>query len=228
MKKGELKLFKCGCCGKEFPHKTEYWRKLSTPINNNSWHTTCRLCEDKKVLEENIKEENGIKYYKCFICGEWLTSDNFDQAGGNKYQYRDGLDKRCHNCKIKQNKEARTNYSEERRLEKILQDRWLNARDRAKSKKRLFDISKEDLMDLWNKQEGKCAISKIPMTFNIDSGRNPYNVSIDQINPSQGYTKDNIQLVCMCVNQLKSDFDMNIVINICKNILDNYNTLGGE
>ena len=228
MKKGELKLFKCDCCGKEFPHKIEHWRKLSTSINNNCWHTTCRSCEDKKTLEENIKEENGIKYYKCSICGEWLTSDNFDQAGGNKYQYRDGLDKRCHNCKIKQNKEARTNYSEERRLEKILQARWLGARDRAKSKNRLFDISKEDLMDLWNKQEGKCAISKIPMTFNIDSGRNPYNISIDQINPSRGYTKDNIQLVCMCVNQLKSDFDMNTVINICKNILNNHNILGGE
>lgn len=228
MKKGELKLFKCDCCGKEFPHKIKYWRKLSTPINNNCWHTTCRSCEDKKTLEENIKEENGVKYYKCSICGEWLTSDNFDQAGGNKYQYRDRLDKRCHNCKAKQNKEARTNYSEERRLEKILQDRWLGARDRAKSKNRLFNISKEDLMDLWNKQKGKCAISKIPMTFNIDSGRNPYNISIDQINPSQGYTKDNIQLVCMCVNQLKSDFDMNTVINICKNILDNYNILGGE
>lgn len=228
MKKGELKLYKCECCGKEFPHKITYWKKLSAPINGNCWHTTCRSCENDQIIKENVKEENGIKYYKCSVCGDWLIADNFDQAGGNKYKYRDGLDKRCHNCKVKQNKQARANYSEERRLEKILQARWLGARDRAKSKNRLFDISKEDLMDLWNKQEGKCAISKIPMTFNIDSGRNPYNISIDQINPSKGYTKDNIQLICMCVNQLKSDFDMSTVINICKNILNNYNMLGGE
>lgn len=224
MKKGELKLYKCECCGKEFPHKISYWKKLSAPINGNCWHTTCRLCENNQIIKENVKEENGIKYYKCSVCKEWLTADNFDQAGGNKYQYRDGLDKRCHNCKLKQNKQARANYSDEKRLEKVLQDRWFGARDRAKYKDRLFNISKEDLIDLWNKQEGKCAISKIPMTFNMDSGRNPYNVSVDQIDPAKGYTKDNIQLVCMCVNQLKSDFNMEIIINVCKSILNNYET----
>lgn len=224
MKKGELKLFKCDCCGSEFPHKTQYWRKLIRPINNNSWHTTCRQCEDKQLIEDNIKEECGIKLYKCSICEEWLSADKFDQAGGNKYIYRDGLDKRCHKCKTKQNKIARANYSDEKRLEKILQERWLGARDRAKYKNRKFDITKEDLMELWNKQEGKCAISKLPMTYTMDNGRNPYNISVDQINPSKGYTKDNIQLVCMCVNQLKSDFDMETVINICKNILNNYET----
>lgn len=178
------------------------------------------------LIKDNVKEENGIKLYKCNICNEWLPREHFNLHGGsdNSYAYRDGLDKRCNRCKQTQNKNARSNYSDEKRLEKILQVRWLNAKDRAKSKNRLFDITKQDLMDLWNKQEGKCAISKIPMTFNIDSGRNPYNVSIDQINPAQGYTKDNIQLVCMCVNQLKSDFDMNVIINICKNIIENYDT----
>ena len=60
------------------------------------------------------------------------------------------------------------------------------------------------------------------MTLNVDTGRNPYNVSVDQINPSGGYTKDNIQLVCMCVNQLKSDFDMDVILNICRNILNTH------
>ena len=71
-------------------------------------------------------------------------------------------------------------------------------------------------------KNGECVISKIKMTYEFDNGRNPYNISIDQINPNNGYTEDNIQLVCMAVNQLKSDFTKDVIINLCKEIIDNY------
>lgn len=58
------------------------------------------------------------------------------------------------------------------------------------------------------------------MTYELGEGRLYTNVSIDQIHPSQGYTIDNIQLVCMAVNQLKSDFGMDIVIALCKAIIE--------
>ena len=44
------------------------------------------------------------------------------------------------------------------------------------------------------------------MTFELDKGRVFTNISLDQKNPGQGYTKDNIQLVCSAVNQLKSNW----------------------
>lgn len=52
-------------------------------------------------------------------------------------------------------------------------------------------------------------------------GRIYTNVSIDQIMPSKGYTIDNIQLVCMAVNQLKSDLDMDTILILCSAIVDN-------
>ena len=61
------------------------------------------------------------------------------------------------------------------------------------------------------------------MTFIMDKGRIYTNVSIDQITPSKGYTESNIQLVCMAVNQFKSDFDLETMLFICKNILENAN-----
>lgn len=222
---GITKYFTCSHCGRSLRENRENFIWFKKADENGKWHRdTCRDCEKEQLIKENVKEENGIKLYKCSICGNWLTRESFNLHVGsdNSYLYRDRLDKRCNKCKQEQNKQARTNYSDEKRLQKILQCRWLGARDRAKHKNKLFDISKEDLMDIWIRQNGKCAISKIPMTYIMDGGRNPYNVSIDQINPSKGYTKDNIQLVCMCVNQLKSDFDMNVVINICKNIIKNY------
>ena len=65
-------------------------------------------------------------------------------------------------------------------------------------------------------------VSKIPMTFEVDKGRIFTNVSLDQKNPGQGYTKDNIQLVCSAVNQLKSNWDMDTVLYICKQVINNY------
>ncbi len=109
-----------------------------------------------------------------------------------------------------------------KKLYKIIQDRVLNAKDRAKRKGIPCTITKEFILDLWNKQQGLCAISKIPMTYEIDSGRVYTNLSIDQIIQGKGYTEDNVQLVCMAVNQLKSDWDMDTVLYICQSVIDNY------
>ena len=46
------------------------------------------------------------------------------------------------------------------------------------------------------------------MTFKQCNGSTPTNVSIDQVNHKEGYVIGNIQLVCMAVNQMKSDLEM--------------------
>ena len=119
-------------------------------------------------------------------------------------------------------KRARKLYDINSARHYLFVQRLNGCKSRATAKNLDFDLTLDYLEALWEKQKGKCAVSGIPMTLNIDNGRNPYNVSVDQINPSGGYTIDNIQLVCMCVNQLKSDFDMEIIFNICKNILNKY------
>lgn len=47
------------------------------------------------------------------------------------------------------------------------------------------------------------------------------NTEWKEIMPSKGYTIDNIQLVCMAVNQLKSDLDMDTILILCSAIVDN-------
>lgn len=66
-------------------------------------------------------------------------------------------------------------------------------------------------------EQRKAAIA----TYDNDVKRIYTNVSIDQIMPSKGYTIDNIQLVCMAVNQLKSDLDMDTILILCSAIVDN-------
>lgn len=211
----------CDCCGEKFPKNIQYFKKYShKTLEGLNSHTTCRNCEYTQQYNEEWKDNK----LKCHICQQYFDPNIFHIAGGNKYSIRNNRDNRCPSCKASQNKQARSNYDNKTKLIKVLQARWFGAKDRALNKNIPFTITKEDLLNLWNKQNGLCAISKIPMTYELDAGRVFSNVSIDQICPGVGYTIDNIQLVCMAVNQLKSDFEMDTVLYLCKQILNNYQT----
>ena len=60
------------------------------------------------------------------------------------------------------------------------------------------------------------------MTFKMNNGRVNTNVSVDRIDSTKGYLQDNIQLVCMAVNQMKNDLEINELIYFCKQIIKNY------
>lgn len=116
--------------------------------------------------------------------------------GSSYATYVENKECRCNSCKLEQRKAA---------IDKSIP----------------FTITKEDLLTVWKAQNGKCAISGLDMTYELGEGRIYTNVSIDQIMPSKGYTIDNIQLVCMAVNQLKSDLDMDTILILCSAIVDN-------
>jgi hypothetical protein len=60
----------------------------------------------------------------------------------------------------------------------------------------IFDITVDDLNDLWNNQKGLCYYSKLPMNYD----KNEWKVSLERLNNKMGYTRDNICLVCLEFN----------------------------
>lgn len=77
-----------------------------------------------------------------------------------------------------------------------------------------YDIDEEFLQELWDQQQGKCAITKIPLVIKTNSKwmARPEQASIDRIRNDVGYTKDNIQFVAYSVNLAKSTFDNQTII----------------
>ena len=68
-----------------------------------------------------------------------------------------------------------------------------------------FDLTSEYLKELWEKQEGRCAISGVILTHHTDgTGKKEFNASIDRIDSMQGYIPGNVQLVALRVNLLKN------------------------
>ena len=86
----------------------------------------------------------------------------------------------------------------------------------AKRRQKECTITIEYIEELFNLQDGFCAISGIK----IDRR----NMSLDRINSTIGYVEGNVQWVHKKINQMKSNFDENEFIEMCNKVA-NYNIL---
>ena len=65
-----------------------------------------------------------------------------------------------------------------------------------------FNIDLDYVMDIWESQSGKCALTRLPMTHQYND---LHAASIDRINSQEGHVRGNIQLVCQCINRMKNN-----------------------
>ena len=70
---------------------------------------------------------------------------------------------------------------------------------------------------------GVCPILNLQGCKDKEHIINRLNISIDRINSSLGYTKDNVQLFAAIVNGMKTDLPDSEFIKICSIITDNNN-----
>ena len=78
-------------------------------------------------------------------------------------------------------------------------------------------------MSLWEKQEGLCAVTGIPMEIKSGSvnNRNRNKFSIDRKDSSKGYTRENVWLVLEWVNRAKQDLTKEQLVKFAHGILEN-------
>jgi hypothetical protein len=152
----------------------------------------------------------------CKYCNEEKTIDKFQKYISN-YTKEELYDIKCYDCKYKEKSENKENkrYTVEEFLLCIFKDKK-NANDTRNNKRKddkfkEFNLTHEYLIELWNKQNGKCAYSGRNMIYNYSKkdynylNYNPEKVSIDRIDSSKGYIQGNIVLCCIMSNIMKMD-----------------------
>jgi hypothetical protein len=82
-----------------------------------------------------------------------------------------------------------------------------------------FNIDLAYLLELYNKQDGLCALSGVNMTYTAGNGRTNTNISIDRIDSAVGYSRGNVQFVCDLVNRMKQDLPEEDLFMWCRRIL---------
>lgn len=73
-----------------------------------------------------------------------------------------------------------------------------------------WHLVESDIVDLWNKHNGRCALTGLQLS------KDPKDWSVDRIDSDRGYTVDNIQLVHKHVNLMKNVLSQQQFIFLCR------------
>jgi len=92
---------------------------------------------------------------------------------------------------------------------------YSDAKRRAKKRGSLI-LSRVAFCEIWERAGGRCELSGLPLSdeaevYSPETGYRrltalPWQPSLDQITPGLGYSRENCQLVCKCVNIGKSSY----------------------
>jgi hypothetical protein len=215
--KGYIKNYKkCIRCNEMLPWNQKHYSRSDLKTNFNS-DCRCRKCKIDAVEEDNWSDGK----LKCHFCGTFQDIDQFCIDPSNKQKYRDYRHRKCHSCKRIHDKTNRIYRYGGDKITHIIRNRWDAANARSRKHNLEFNITMDDIYNMIVKQDFKCNLTKIDLTFEMGSGRVQTNMSLDKINPNLGYTKDNIQIVCAAVNMMKSNLSNDELYNFCEKILEN-------
>lgn len=146
--------------------------KLVDDINKLSLQNTkkiCLCCNIEKTIDEYNKKasrEDGYNYY-CRLCDQERRVNYYNTLNGSLHMLL-----------------SSSRWSAQKRYNK----------GRIEAGK--YDISFDNLKDLWKQQDGKCYYSGIPMNYDIHE----WQVSLERLNDDLGYIKSNIVLCCLEFN----------------------------
>lgn len=147
---------------------------------------TCNRCKEEKLLSEfsvNSKAKDRLQY-RCRACDVKYQAQrrdaNKDQFAEYSREYQRG---------------RRQDF--EYRLKMLLNA----SKQRARDKDRLHDITVDDIKALYP-VDGCCPIFGLKLEFN-GAGFRDSSPSIDRIDSTKGYTRDNIQIISWKANRIK-------------------------
>lgn len=81
------------------------------------------------------------------------------------------------------------------------------------------DITSSFLMNMWIEQGGKCALTGLEMSWG-GGVVNAMNVSIDRIDQKRGYFKDNVRLVCWCINSFRQKMSDDELLQVANALVE--------
>jgi len=164
-----------------------------------------------------------LRVNNCPICGIEIYR-SFSQ-----YKQLKGLATCSKECRLKYNKNVYEEKLKNRTLQeqkeyeerKFFSEKASHIKTRAKLKNIEYNLDKDFLKELYIKQNGLCYYSNIPLK--LSDYPDPATLSVDRIDPTKGYTKDNVVLCANCINMLKGSMNLNEFKDILNFIIYNNN-----
>ena len=99
-------------------------------------------------------------------------------------------------------------------------------RSRYHNKKMIKNITSADLLDIYEKQNGKCFYTGIQMKLESNTERDLFLMSIDRIDSNIGYIKENVVLCCWGLNVLKGPHSNDDLFKSLKEFYEGAKSIG--
>lgn len=96
---------------------------------------------------------------------------------------------------------------------------WSHIQEGAAKRRIDFKITRELVYDIFKHQDGKCALTGIPLCFDSPRKRSDGTASLDRIDSSKGYIPGNIQWVHKDINLMKGSLSQDQLLRYCSLIL---------
>jgi dUTP pyrophosphatase len=204
LEKGVLMQVNCHNCGKEFKvtpsrfkrNKTHCCSKecmgiISSKRQSRKVKTNCTVCDNVIYYKKSHFKE--IAYPTCSrVCAAKSKSE-------------------------RQKGRSNPNALRLTPLQRFMWDRCLNYQYRAKCKDIDFNLDYLFLESLYHKQDKKCYYSGINLKI---KGEKSYDtISLDRVDSSKGYTKDNVVFCLNCVNMFKSDHSIDDIQKVIQGFI---------
>ena len=157
-----------------------------------------------------IKLDNGRYAKDCPTCGDQQTylRRNYAEAS-----LREG--KECKRCA--QNNTEKNGV----KIYRGVRLSWVKKFETSAKLRGLdWEITVNDIADLYEEQGGQCALTGWDIVFPETGHPQLTTVSIDRIDSSFGYLKENIQLVDKRVNMMKQSYSQEEFILVCMAVTD--------
>ena len=166
-----------------------------------------KLDMEYSILEENNQNIKHREYKR-----QWYVKNKDKLSEQNKKYYLDNRIKRLNITK--------KNYYDENKICSYL---LRGCKNRAKHMHMSCDLDKKFIEQLYEKQNGKCALTNIDFIFDkVNSSKRPFAPSIDRIDSNLEYTKNNVRLVCTIVNFALNEFGDQIFDIMCKAYVESH------
>jgi uncharacterized protein YlxP (DUF503 family) len=146
--------------------------------------------------------ENYHKTLTCWDCGETKNRRLFPY----RKQYKDNKEKRCKLCNYENSIKRRKERTLKQFIHNVVKTCEVSSTRRIKRGRVdcVFNITDQDVIDCLEKQIYKCIYTGKQL---IHNGNMYDNISIDRMDSSKGYTKDNIQITTFWANRAKIDLE---------------------
>ena len=169
--------------------------------------------QSKMVEKYPYKGTDGRWYKPCSKCGKMCDYLRYHYAFQS---YK--LNKKCKSCSNKETDNCHRGWHKGIRIS------WFNKfKISAECRGLEFNIKMDDVAELIQKQNFKCALSGWDISFPETGVPQKCDASIDRIDSKKGYSIENIQITHKTINMIKNKYDNDFFIYVCKSVSKNAN-----